>query len=979
MRKMFLLLVSASLLCQAAFSQSAPPAWKEAQSGGYKYRYIPGDPMQARFYTLPNGLSVILSVNKKDPRIQTLIGVRAGSNSDPVTHTGLAHYLEHLLFKGTSKYGSLDWAKEKPYLDKIEKLYDIYNHTTDEAKRKVIYRQIDSVSGIAATFAIANEYDKMMTNMGAQNTNAHTWVEETVYQEDIPSTAIDKFLAVQAERFRDPQFRIFHTELEAVYEEKNRGLDNDGRKVYETTLSTLFPTHNYGQQSTIGTVEHLRNPSLIEIRKFYNKYYVPNNMSVIFAGDFDPDYVIKKVDAAFSYMKPKPVTEYTGPKEAPIAQPIVKEVYGPDAENISMAFRMPGSNDTRNTVLLNVVAYVLSNGKAGLLDLNLNKQQKVLRASISLYPWKNYSVFTLNGRAKQDQSLDEVKELLVSQLTALRNGDFDESLIKAIVNNIKLDEIQGLESNETRANTLMDAFIKHKGKNWNYDVGMIDAMSKVTKKDITDFAARFLNNNYVLLYKRKGEDKNIEKVEKPPITPVAVNRDAQSDFLKKVADMPETPVKPLWLDFQKDIQNGKAGPAELLYVQNKDNSLFRLHYRFDMGNFADRQLATALEYLKLTGTDKYSSEEISKQFYQIACNFSTNVGNEETTITISGLQENFDKAVELFDHLLSQCKADEQVLAGLKNRLFKTRADNKLNKSSILTGLRSYATYGAKNPFNSQLSNDELKGLTAAGLVQQLHDLANYRHSVIYYGPASQADVSSSVARLHRQPASFKEAKPATQFTRTVSAGNKVLFADYDMVQAEVSWVRNTDTYDPSRTAVVDLYNNYFGYGMGSIVFQTIRESKALAYSTYAYYASPAKKNDHYSMLAYVGSQADKINDAIVGMNELLTTLPESDKAFETARSSMRKGIETERITQDGIVFNYINARKLGLDTDIRKSVYERAAQLQFNDLKQLHQQEVSGKPYTYCIVASEKKLAADDLKKYGEVQKLSLEEIFGY
>ncbi len=209
-----------------------------------------------------------------------------------------------------------------------------------------------------------------------------------MYQEDIPSTAIDKYLAVQAERFRDPQFRIFHTELEAVYEEKNRGLDNDGRKVYETTLATLFPTHNYGQQSTIGTIEHLKNPSLIEIRKFYNKYYVPNNMAIILAGDFDPDYAIARIDKAFSYMKPKPVTEYTGPKEAPITRPLVKEVYGPDAESVGLAFRMPGATDTRNTMLLNVVAYVLSNGKAGLLDLNLNKQQKLLRASISLYPGK---------------------------------------------------------------------------------------------------------------------------------------------------------------------------------------------------------------------------------------------------------------------------------------------------------------------------------------------------------------------------------------------------------------------------------------------------------------------------------------------------------------------------------------------------------------------------------------------------------------
>lgn len=954
-------------------------AWKETTSGGYTYRYVTGDPMQARFYTLKNGLTVILSVNKKDPRIQTLIGVRAGSNSDPKDHTGLAHYLEHLLFKGTQQYGSLDWAREKPYLDNIEQLYDTYNQTADTDKRKAIYRQIDSVSGLAAKYAIANEYDKMMTGMGAQGTNAHTWVEETVYEEDIPSTAVDKFLAVQAERFKNPVFRIFHTELEAVYEEKNRGLDNDGRKMYETMLATLFPTHNYGQQSTIGTVEHLKNPSLKAIRQFYNEYYVPNNMAIVFAGDFDPDYVIKRIDEQFSYMTARPVTEYKAPVEAPISAPIVKEVFGPDAENVNIAFRMPGALDTKNSVILTVVSQVLSNGKAGLLDLNLNKQQKVLGAGASLLPWKDYTVFALSGRAKQGQSLDEVKDLLLAQLDILRKGQFDESLITAIVNNFKLYEVQGLESNGNRANSLMDGFIKHKGNNWLYDVAYIDDMSKVSKKDIVDFANKYLVNNYVLLYKRKGEDKNIVKVEKPPITPVEVNRNAQSPFLKTVADMPETAVKPQWLNYDKDIRKGKVGNADLLYVQNKDNGLFRLYYRFNMGNWGNKKLPLAAQYLQYLGTDKYSSEEISKQFYNIACSFNVSVAAEETTISISGLQENFDKAVELFDHLINNCKADEEVLAGMKNRLQKARADAKLNKGQIMSGLRSYATYGAKNPFNNQLSNDELNALTAAELVDLLHTMPRYQHTVIYYGPETLENATARIKQLHRQPSAFTVLTNGKQFEKVQQTANKVYFADYDMVQAEVNWVHNGDVYDPSATAVVNLFNNYFGGGMGSIVFQTIRESKALAYSTYAYYAAPNKRTDRYAILAYVGSQADKMNEAIAGMNELLTVIPESEKGFETARSSMKKDIETERITQDGIIFSYLSAKKLGLDEDIRKSVYESIDKLSFNDVKKLHAENIAGKPYSYCILASEKKVNLDDLKKYGDVQKVSLEEIFGY
>ena len=331
--------------------------------------------MKARFYTLDNGLTVILSENHKEPRIAALIPTRAGSNTDPRTNTGLAHYLEHMLFKGTNKYGSLDWTKEKPELDKIDALYEQYNKTKDDATRKAIYKKIDSVSGVAAKYAIANEYDKMMSAMGAQGTNAFTSFEQTVYTDDVPSSSLDKYLTVQAERFRNPVLRIFHTELEAVYEEKNRTLDNDGRKVFEALFANLFKKHNYGLQTTIGTIEHLKNPSLVEIRKYFNKYYVPNNMGIILSGDFNPDEVIAKIDKDFSYMQPKSFDKYTFQQEDPITAPIVKEIVGPDAENLTIGYRLPG-NKSKDALLADLVGQILTNGKAGLLDLNLVKKQK---------------------------------------------------------------------------------------------------------------------------------------------------------------------------------------------------------------------------------------------------------------------------------------------------------------------------------------------------------------------------------------------------------------------------------------------------------------------------------------------------------------------------------------------------------------------------------------------------------------------------
>jgi len=952
--------------------------WKQASSGGYTYKYVTNDPMQARFYTLANGLTVIISPNHKEPRVSVRIAVRAGSNTDPRNHTGLAHYLEHLLFKGTEQYGSLDWAKEKPYLDKIDALYEEYNSTKDTVLRKKIYHRIDSVSGLASKYAIANEYDKLMANIGAQGSNAHTWVEETVYEEDIPSNAMDKFLLVQAERYRDPVFRLFHTELEAVYEEKNRTLDNDGNKMSEAMHYYLFPTHNYGQQTTIGTIEHLKNPSLKAIRDYYHKYYVPNNMAIIMAGDIDADQLIKKVDKAFAYMKNQPVQLYNPAPEKPLAGPIVKDIYGPSAESMRMCYRTPASN-THDAMVLDLISSILNNGKAGMLDLNLNKQQKVQGAFAGVQQYKDYGIFVMGGSPKQGQTLEEVKDLLMQQVDLLKKGEFDVSLVKAIVANAKLSLLEELEKNATRSTALMSAFIKTRGTKWDNDVADLDEQAKVSKEEIIKIANQYLGNNYVLLYKRKGEDKNIVKVDKPPITPVETNAGKQSAFVKKIEDMPVSDMTPQWLDFNNGIVRGKAGIADVLYVPNKENELFHLYYRLDMGNRNDKLLPLAAQYFQFLGTDKYSSEQISKEFYNLACNFTISATADVTTVSITGLQENFDKAVSLFEDILANCRPDTAALSALKGRILKARANAKLNKQAILQGLVNYARYGAKNPYNTVLTADELNNLKAEDLVNILHGLLNYKHTIIYYGPSPLESFTSTIGKLHKLPSTFASYPARMEFPFSTQTSNQVLFTNYDMVQAEIVWIRNAGPYDVSKEPVVDVFDNYFGGGMGSIVFQTIRESKALAYATYATYGTPARKEDPFYILAYIGCQADKMPDALKGMNELLNDLPVSDKGFELAKVSLKKDIETERVTQDGIVFSYLAAKEKGLDYDQRKPEYEALDKLTMDDVKQFHKNQLANKDYTYCVVANDKKINMDDLKKVGDVKVLSLEDVFGY
>ncbi|MBL7753142.1 MAG: insulinase family protein [Chitinophagaceae bacterium] len=973
-------LLSLVLLLGTGRLSAQNPNWIQKTSNGYSYKMVRNDSSKTRFYTLQNGLTVILSVNPETPRIQTIIATKAGSKTDPATNTGLAHYLEHMLFKGTDRFGSLDWSKEKPLLDEIERTYSMYNQQSNENRRTYLYKRIDSLSGAAARYAIANEYDKMMAMIGAQGTNAFTSFEQTAYINDIPANQVDNWLMVEAERFRNPVLRIFHTELEAVYEEKNRSLDSDDDKVFELLFSKLFQKHNYGLQTTIGTIEHLKNPSLVEIRNYFKKNYVPNNMVLIMAGDLNPDEVIKKIDDAFSYMQPNEVPPYTFTPEEPITKPILGEVFGPDAEYVDIAFRFPGA-DSKEAMLLNLMSNILSNGNAGLMDLNLVKKQLVLEASAGAYTLKDYSVLFLEGKAKEGQTLEEVRKHMLEQIELLKDGRFDEEMLKAIINNYKKSQMQRLESNAGRAYSLLEAFTSE--VSWEKYVMEIEAMSRLTKKDIQAFCQKWLSNNYVCIYKRLGKDSKIQKIDKPTITPVEVNRDAQSDFVKTLAARPVKPIQPVFVNYDKDIVRtplkGQQNTTEILSVKNKTNQLFTQYYYVETGALFDRRLPIALEYLQYLGTDKFSAENISKRFYTLACDFGVNASDEESYVYLNALQENYQEAVALFEHLLAECNPDQQALNEMIAGIKKKRSDSKLNKNYIRSGLRYYAQYGARNPFNNELSNAELDQLKAEELVELLHQLTSYKHIVLYYGPENPQKIAAQLSTLHPLPAAYLKNKPTTPYTTCTQNKNEVLMADYDMVQAEIQWFRNDKPFNANEVPLINLFNEYFGGNMSGIVFQEIRESKALAYSTYAAFNTPAQKEYPFSMGAYVGCQADKMKEAIAGMEQLLNQLPVSEKLFEQSRKSILNTISTTRTTKTGILFSYLSAKKRGLHADLNQATYQSVSGFKFADIQRFHQDRIANKPYTMLVLGSPEKLNMDVLQKHGAIKKISLEELFGY
>lgn len=958
---------------------SSPSTQEEKETTEYKYEYETNseDPLNTLVYTLDNGLKVIMSVNKEEPRLQTEIAVKTGSKQDPSDATGLAHYLEHMLFKGTSKVATVNWEKEKVLLQQISDLYELNRNTTDSLERIKIYHQIDSVSGLAAKYAIPNEYDKMISSMGAKGTNAYTSLEQTVYINDIPSNELEKWLKIESERFSELVLRLFHTELEAVYEEFNRGLDSDYSLAYETMNAALFKKHTYGTQTTIGKGEHLKNPSMEKIHEYFNTYYVPNNMAIVLAGDIDPDKTVDLVKQYFGGYERKEVPAFTFDPEDEITKPEIIDIYGEDAEWLNIGYRLPGV-DTEDRAAIEVMDGVLANGQAGLIDINLVQEQKVLDAYGYSSFSKDYGSYELYGGIREGQSLEECKNLLLEQMEKIKKGDFDDELIPAVIKNAKLDQEQYFEYNQYRTSMMTDYFILD--RSLEDQVSDMHKFENVTKQDVIDVANKYFGNNYIVVNKHKGE-RVTEKVAKPSITSVQLNRDTLSEFAKEIDAFESSRLDPVYVDFDKEIVKGElANGIPTFHIANKTNGVFELRYVLEMGSYSDKELALAVNYLRYLGTDEYSPGELEMEFFKLGLSFGVNASAERVYITLSGIDESFEAGIELFEHILANVKADQEAYNDLVGGILKSRADGKMKKRRILRyAMADYAKYGEDSPIKHVLSEDELNAVDINNLIDKIKGLTSYEHFVSYYGTRSNEDVISMLDKYHKTPAELKPLIPAKKFEELETTANKVYFVDYNMVQTEILFLSRVKPFDKSLGAKAQVFNEYFGGGLSSIVFQELRESKALAYSAYSNFSMPSKMDRSHYVQAYIGAQVDKLEDAANGMLELLNDMPAVKDQYEDSKLASLKKIETTRMKRRWMIWSYLRLKDLGLDYDLTKDYYPQIEKLSLDDLESFFTEYIKGRNYTFCVIGSREKMNIDFLKSLGEYKELTLEEIFGY
>lgn len=968
--------LSLSMFVLAAMLVSGIGAW----AAKYDYRTVDGDPLGTKIYTLPNGLKIFMSVNKDKPRIQTYIAVRVGGKNDPAETTGLAHYFEHLMFKGTETFGTQDYASEKPMLDQIENLFEVYRHTTDSTARRDIYRQIDSISYQASLIAIPNEYDKLMATIGADGTNAYTSQDVTCYVEDIPSNQIDNWARIQADRFMHPVLRGFHTELETIYEEKNMSLTQDTRKMAEAMLTALFPNHPYGTQTVLGTQENLKNPSITNVKNYHKQWYVPNNMAICLSGDFDPDEMVDIISKYFGSMQPNPnlpVLKFK--QETPITEPKKVEVKGVDAERIYLAWRTPEAKHP-DQLALQVMGEVLNNGSCGIIDVNVNNAQKMLGAGAGNYSLADQGAYLLIGMPNPGQSLDEVRDILLAQADSLRQGKFADDLVPAIVNNLKLQLQQNLESNSDRASMYVDAFVN--GEDWADRVNDLKRLDAITKADVVRVANEYLKPNaYAAIYKLQGEDTGIVKMPKPELTPIATNRDKSSEFLREIQNSKVEPIEPVFLDFNKDVTVLKAKhDIPVLYTKNTTNDISSLIYAFDFGTDNDKRLTLAADYLDLIGTPDMTADQLKRKFYDLACSYRLSVGPNRSFFVISGLSENLPEAARLFEKFLANATADKDVYNRLVEQIKQSRANAKANQRSNFSRLTSYVTYGPDNSGTNIYTEEELAILNPEEILAGIRDLAGYEQEVIYYGNLSEKEVLALVNESHTTPSSLKPVPTAEVYPAVKPEETIIFVAPYDAKQLYMSMFANLGgEFDINKAPLTQLYNEYFGGSMNAIVFQEMRESRSLAYSAWAFLNEPWRLQRPYTYRTQIATQNDKMKDAIDAFLLIINDMPESQAAFDLAKQALEARIRSQRVIKDDIAWEYLAAKRLGIDKEERQTVYEALPSLTLADVVKFQQENAKGNTYYYGILGDPDDLDMEALKKIGKVVMLTTEDIFGY
>lgn len=953
------LIVALQLVCTCAYAQTT-------------------DALKVRETKLNNGMTVWLNEDHSQPKVYGAVVVKAGAKDCP--NTGIAHYFEHIMFKGTDKIGTTDYAKEKIWLDSIASQYDLLAKTTDILQRQNIQRHINLLSIKASDYAIPNEFPRLISKYGGSGLNASTSYDYTEFHNTFSPQYMEQWLWLNSERLIYPVFRLFQGELETVYEEKNMRSDKMLIPPSEKAFEKFFAGHPYAY-SIIGSTENLKNPRLSEMDRFFRKYYVAGNMGLILCGDFNSDSIMPMLEKTFGRIAGGQVTDRKAQTPAPLwGKEVVKiKLPIPIIKAEVVAFRGPTDKD-RDAEALDLATSLLCNKyHTGLLD-SLTAAHKLYFAAAMRASLNDAGGLGFGFVPKLPfGSRKKAGKMVWKQINRLKQGDFSDITLNALKMDKSRELQKSLESISNRANVMMNVFSQ--GRSWNEYLQQAETVKNLTKADIVEVANRYFSGSYIDFVKKYGSYPK-DKVSKPNFKPIVpANANAQSSYAKQLEQIPTKDVEPRLLDFAKDVTTTALTPHATLYTkQNPVNHLFTLSIIYHKGKLSDPMLDMLESYLSGLGTDSLSKQAFGRALQQLGTTFEASAGNNSFNILLSGTDENFAASLKLIRHFMDYAKADKKAVKMLINECKVN--DKAFGKSTadISDAMLEKIMYGDHSSYLNHITVKDLKQINGEQLISLFKELRKNGCSIVYSGQLSNDEVEKAVK--DNLPIS-QAVQPASIVCRKLQTVDKPNLYLYDVPKARQTtintYLKVSDCTTDDEKAKLKIWGSYFGGGFSSLLFQEIREFRSYAYSAYGYdVQSPARYEDCGSAyITELSTQTDKTMLALSVLDSLLQNMPLREQNVKAVKQEIINRINNNYPSFRNIGSMIANDRAFGYTEDPVEGIAKTIPQLQMNDITSYYRDNIRNKTYDIIIIGNIKRLPMTILTKKWNVIMLKKKDIY--
>lgn len=935
--------------------------------------------LKVKEYRLENGLTVWLNEDHSQPKVFGAVVVKAGAKDCP--DTGIAHYFEHMMFKGTDRIGTLDYESEKVLLDSIAMKYDELAMTEDTAARARLQKEINELSIRSSEYVIPNEFNRLINRFGGSGLNAATSYDATIYFNTFSPQYMVQWAEINSERLINPVFRLFQSELETVYEEKNMYGDFIGGQVMDTLMARYFGPHPYAYP-IIGSTKNLKNPRLTEMHKFFEDYYVASNMALILSGDFDAQQVMPILEKAFSRIRsgnaPKQekvmLPPFNGRETMKVKFPI------PFIKAMGLGFRGVSANH-EDQVALNIAVNLLNNANGtGYLD-KLMVEHKLMGALAINESMNEAGILAVAIMPKLlIQSYSSAEKMVWDEINRVKNGDFSDEMFNSLKLEQKRQYASSLENIDSRATIMMNLFSQ--GKSWNDYLNEVARIESITKEDVVRVAQKYFSNNYLCVTKSTGKYPK-DNLPKPAFSPVVPrNADASSSYAKQLEKIPEQQVAPRIIDFEKDVKTSKLTPLVTLYTTpNPLNDIFTLNISYGIGALEQPELMQLTNYLQLLGTESLSFEQFRSRLQSIGSTLAFDVTPDAFVMKVTGFDNHIDETMKLVGDFIRHAKADDKKLrqivddAKVSEKAFFKSGDN------VASALLEQVKYGDQSRYLRKLSLSQIKKLKGKDMLAIYDKVRSVQCDLHYCGTLPVEKVIGTI-RQHL-PLERTTVASNSPYYRELKQYDRptVFFIDMpDMAQSIVyGYVKGDPVDDKASRHASQLFSVYFGGDMSSLMFQEIREFRSFAYRTSGRYQLPnhAHKGTAGSFTAMLSTQSDKTLDALGVLDSLIREMPLKPERMEAVKQTLVNRINNDYPPFRNLSEKVASARMEGFDRDPAEEFLRDIATMDMQDISRFYQEQISGRPVVYVITGNRKHIDMKKLAEYGTIIKVKKKGIY--